>query len=118
MDLQLTGKRAIITGGSRGIGLATARALTAEGVDVALVARQREPLERAAAELAKSSGRKVLPIVADVRDDTAVRSAVGRTVEALGGVDILVNNAARTGIGTNYAFQRLDETTDESFWED
>ena len=118
MDLQLAGKRALITGGSRGIGLATARALTAEGVNVALVARNREQLEHAAAQLAASSRRKVLPLVADVRDDGAVRSAVARTVEAFGGLDILVNNAARTGIGTSQPYERLDETTDQSFWED
>ena len=122
MDLELNGKRAIVTGGSRGIGLATARALTAEGVDVALVARSRGPLEDAATKLAASSGRKVVPIVADVRDDAAVRAAVSRTVEILGGIDILVNNASKkqgnSSDGKDYPRERLDETTDEGFWED
>ena len=60
MDLQLAGKRAIVTGGSRGIGKAIARALAAEGVDVALVARSPEPLEAAAAEIAEASGQHIV----------------------------------------------------------
>ena len=62
MDLKLTGKRAVVTGASRGIGLAVARGLVAEGADVALIARDRERLERAAAELGGVSARpSVLP---------------------------------------------------------
>ena len=122
MDLQLNGKRAIITGGSRGIGYAIAQALLVEGVHVALVARNREPLEEAAGKLAASSSRKVVPIVADVRDDATVRHAVNRAIETLGGVDILVNNASKrhgnSSNGKDYPRESLDETTDEGFWED
>ncbi len=76
MDLELSGKRAGVTGASRGIGLAVARGLVAEGVDVALIARDRERLERAAAELRKASpGPRVLPVVCDTGSDEAV--AVG-----------------------------------------
>jgi len=94
MDLQLRGKRALVTGASRGIGKAIARALAAEGVELALVARGREALEAAAAELARETGSRVVPIVADTGDDASVR-AMGATVRAaLGSIDILVNCAA------------------------
>ncbi len=96
MDLQLAGKRAIVTGASRGIGFAVAAALTAEGADVALVARDEAALDAAATRLS-GPGRRVLAIAADTTDDAAVRAMVARTVAELGGVDILVNAAARPG---------------------
>ena len=93
MDLQLDGKRAIVTGGSRGIGLAIALALAAEGARVALVARDESAL-KAAAEQVAAHGGDVLAVSADSTDDDAVRAAVARVVDELGGVDILVNAAA------------------------
>lgn len=93
MDLQLSGKRAIVTGASRGIGLAIADGLAAEGVDVVLVARDQEALDRARDRVARH-GHRVLAIAADTTDDAAVRAMVERTVAGLGGVDILVNAAA------------------------
>ncbi len=99
MDLQLTGRRALVTGGSRGIGLAVARTLAAEGADVALVARDPERLRQAAAELAESSGRRFVALAADTGSDDEV-SAMAHTAETeLGGVDILVNSAARPNTG-------------------
>jgi len=87
MDLQLKGKRALVTGGSRGIGKAIAWALAREGVDVALLARAPDALHAAAAELASQTGRRVVGVV--------VRQAVAQAVSALGGsIDILVNAAA------------------------
>jgi NAD(P)-dependent dehydrogenase (short-subunit alcohol dehydrogenase family) len=97
MDLLLNGKRAIVTGGSRGIGKAIARQLADEGVDVAIVARGRERLEATAAEIAKATGRRIVPIVADMGDDASVEALVARVVSELGGIDILVNNAAAPG---------------------
>jgi NAD(P)-dependent dehydrogenase (short-subunit alcohol dehydrogenase family) len=116
MDLELEGKRAIVTGGSRGIGKAIARQLAAEGVDVVIAARTREPLERAAAELAGASGRKIIPVVADTANKTSVDAMVEAAVRALGGVDILVNNAAMPG-GISAA-TGLDQIVDEQALED
>ena len=98
MDLELKDKRALVTGGSRGIGKAIARALALEGADVAILARNPERLAAAAAELSEASGRKVVPVVADTSDDAQVARAVAEAVRALGGgIDILVNAAAEPG---------------------
>jgi NAD(P)-dependent dehydrogenase (short-subunit alcohol dehydrogenase family) len=97
MDLQLSGKRALVTGASRGIGKAIALALAREGVDVAIGARNLEALSATAAEIAAETGRRIAPLVVDTGDDASVRAWVANAVEALGGVDILVNNAAIPG---------------------
>jgi NAD(P)-dependent dehydrogenase (short-subunit alcohol dehydrogenase family) len=94
VDLELTGRRALVTGGSRGIGLAVARTLAAEGADVALVARGAEALRAAASELAAASGRHVIAVPADTGDDASVAAMVAEVDAQLGGVDILVNAAA------------------------
>jgi len=95
VDLQLTGKRAIITGGSRGIGLAVATVLIAEGAEVALVARGREALREAAGKLAAAHGTRVLAVEADTTSQESVEAMVAQVSAAFGGVDILVNSAAR-----------------------
>jgi NAD(P)-dependent dehydrogenase (short-subunit alcohol dehydrogenase family) len=97
MELELTGKRAIVTGGSRGIGKAIARELALEGVDVVIAARDKATLDAAAAELAAETGRRIIPIVADTTKWDDVQNMVDSTVAALGGVDILVNSAAMVG---------------------
>src|SRR5690242_11365200 len=97
MDLELAGKTAIVTGGSRGIGKAVARELAAEGVDVAIVARAQDVLEQTAAELAEATGRRIVPIVADTGSDDSVKSMVEQAARALGRIDILVNGAAQPG---------------------
>ncbi len=95
MDLQLTDKRALVTGGSRGIGKAVAYALAMEGVDVALLARDPQTLEAVAHSLSQQTGRRVVGVVADTRSEMEVRRAVAQAETALGGsVDILVNAAA------------------------
>lgn len=94
MDLQLTDKVAIVTGGSRGLGLASATALAAEGCRVAICARGEATLHEAATALAGVAGGadRVLPIVADVSSAADVERIVRQTVETFGRLDILVNN--------------------------
>ena len=110
MDLQLAGKRAIVTGASRGIGRAVANVLAAEGADVALVARDPSTLQAAADEVARH-GRRCSP-AADTTDDDAVRRMVETVAGEFGGVDILVNSAARPA-GGNFPHPRLADLTDD-----
>jgi NAD(P)-dependent dehydrogenase (short-subunit alcohol dehydrogenase family) len=90
MDLGLEGKRAIVTGGSLGIGKAIARELAREGADVAIVARTKETLEAAARELAAETKRRAIPLVADVTSKAQVDAMVARAAAQLGGLHILV----------------------------
>ncbi|HEX3134760.1 MAG TPA: SDR family oxidoreductase [Planctomycetota bacterium] len=108
-DFKLAGKRAIVTGGSRGIGKAIARALAQEGVDVVISSRNQTQVDATAAELSKQTGRKVIGVVADTTNDKAVDSLVAETVRRLGGVDILVNNAAAPGgLSTATKIEQVD----------
>ena len=116
MDLGLEGKRAIVTGGSRGIGKAIARQLALEGADVVIAARNGGPLEVAAAEIARETGRRVIPIVVDTGNRESVNRLVASSIERLSQVDILVNNAAVPG-GISPA-TRLDEVVDEQVLQD
>ena len=116
MDLQLTGTRAFVTGGSRGIGKAVARVLAEEGCDVAIAARDPDRLRATAAEIASATGRRIEPVVVDTRDDESVRAAIAAATAALGGIDILVNNAAQpSGQATP---PRLAELTSAALFED
>jgi NAD(P)-dependent dehydrogenase (short-subunit alcohol dehydrogenase family) len=100
MDLQLTGRRAVITGASRGIGLAIARALAAEGADVGLVARDVARLDSAAAELAAGGALgRVIAAACDTGDDESVATMAANLRSELGGVEILVNSAAQANTG-------------------
>lgn len=88
----LAGRVAIITGGSEGIGRATAALLARYGVAVVIAGRTEDKLSRAAAEIETTTGSPCIPIVADARDEAQVGRLVARTVEQFGRVDILVNN--------------------------
>jgi NAD(P)-dependent dehydrogenase (short-subunit alcohol dehydrogenase family) len=111
VDLQLAGKRAVVTGGSRGIGLAVARALAAEGADIALAARDKDALDAASTVLAGEYGCRVIGVSVDTADDASVAEMV-RTVSArLGGVDILINAAATPDAGVT----SLANLTNEQF---
>jgi len=99
MELKLNGKTALITGGSEGIGKGIALAFAREGVDVAICARRKEPLEAAAAEIARETNRKVIPITADLRKDADAKNFIEQGHKALGRVDIMVNNAGSAAGG-------------------
>ncbi|HEX5378145.1 MAG TPA: SDR family oxidoreductase [Phenylobacterium sp.] len=116
MDLRLTGKRALVTGGSKGIGLAIARQLAREGVDLVIAARNAAELEAAARDLAAESGRRVVGLTVDTRQDASVKALVDGCVATLGGLDILVNAAARPG--GQAPPPKLAEITDAIFWDD
>jgi NAD(P)-dependent dehydrogenase (short-subunit alcohol dehydrogenase family) len=109
MDLELKGKIALITGGSVGIGLAVARGLAKEGVNVAIVARDAERAVREAGRVAKDFGVKAIGIGADVSKPDSASASVGRVLRELGGLDILVNNA---GTGSS---ETILEATDEKW---
>jgi citronellol/citronellal dehydrogenase len=96
----LSGRTILMSGGSRGIGLAIAARAARDGARVALIAKTAEPHPRlpgtiyTAAEEIEAAGGEALPIVGDIRDAEAVEAAVAQTVERFGGIDIVVNNAS------------------------
>ena len=100
MDLKLTGKVAIVTGASRGIGLAIALRAARDGANVALIAKTAEPHPKlegtvyTAAEQIEAAGGHALPIVGDIRDEAQVADAVEQAVARFGGIDVCVNNAS------------------------
>ncbi|MFS0728013.1 SDR family NAD(P)-dependent oxidoreductase [Paenibacillus sp. 1P07SE] len=112
MYLGLAGKRAVVTGGSKGIGLATALQLAAEGADVVIVARRPEPLQEAVRQIKEQTGRDIYGVTGDVADAESVTNAVAEAVARLGGIDILINNA-----GTSAA-RPFDQVSDESWADD
>jgi 3-oxoacyl-[acyl-carrier protein] reductase len=110
MDLHLKDKVAIVTGGSRGLGLASARALSAEGCHVVICARGEERLEQAASELraTAAAGTSVLPVVADVSTVQGVQHLIYTAINQLGGIDVLVNNV---GLGKGAGLADTDDAT-------
>ena len=99
MDLGLDGRVALITGGSQGIGKATALRLATEGVSVAICARRQGLLEAAADEVRRETGGRVLPVVADISRPDEVKRLIGAVTRELGEIDILVNNAGTSATG-------------------
>lgn len=93
MELGLKGRAAAITGGSKGIGRAIARGLAAEGVNLVLLARGKEQLEKAAEEIAKESGVQVLPVQADIANSESLKAAAVAAKDRFGAIHIVVNNA-------------------------
>jgi 3-oxoacyl-[acyl-carrier protein] reductase len=106
MDLKLNGKKALVTGGSEGIGRAIALGLAREGVDVAICARRPAPLQKAAQEISEETGRRIVPLTADLTQDDQARTFVEKAHAELGAIDILVNNA---GSAPGGIIERLTE---------
>ena len=113
MDLVLSDKIAIVTGSSQGLGLASARALVAEGCRVCLCARGAERLMKVTAELQALAGNSesVLAVHADLSTAAGIETVLDRTAQTFGGLDILVNNVGRAGGGD------LLETSDADWQE-
>jgi len=108
-SFSLSGRKALVTGASRGIGAALAVGLAEAGADVAVAARESPALAATAAAIA-DAGRKSVAIAIDVRDPSAIRAGVERAVQALGGLDILVNNAGVEEVRDSLA-------VDEALWD-
>ncbi|MEM1315510.1 MAG: SDR family NAD(P)-dependent oxidoreductase, partial [Pseudomonadota bacterium] len=112
MDLGLDGRVALVTGASKGIGLAVAKTLAEEGCDVAMVARGEQLLMDEAEALAAATGRKITAQAADLTEKGAPAAIVSGAVAAHGRLDILVNNAGAAKAGDFF-----DDLTDED-WDD
>ena len=97
MDLQLTGRKALVTGASRGIGRAIALQLAAEGCDLALCARGLDSLQALADDL-RASGRKVVTAAVDVSDEEAVADFVDTAASELSGLDVVISNVSAGGL--------------------
>jgi NAD(P)-dependent dehydrogenase (short-subunit alcohol dehydrogenase family) len=108
-DMELSGKVAIVTGGTKGIGRSIAEALVSEGVSVCISARSRNEIDQTVSELMALNKAKVIGTVCDVRNHAQIKSLFELTASELGGVDILVNNA---GIGV---FGLVEEMAPEDF---
>src|SRR5918911_2645998 len=107
--MNLNGKAAIVTGGTKGIGRGIAEALVREGMNVCISARHEDEIERAVGELNEMDEGRAVGAVCDVRQVEEVQALVGFAVEELGGLDVLVNNA---GIGI---FGKVEEFSPEDF---
>ena len=105
----LTGRVAVVTGGSRGIGKAIAHGFAEAGASVVLVSRNENELAKASAEITRATGAKIAHVAADMSRRAEVKVLAGKALDAFGRVDVLVNNA-----GGNRP-QPIDEVTDETW---
>lgn len=109
MDLGLDGRRALVTGGSRGIGLAVARRLVAEGAAVTISGRDDDRLASAAEELRGAPGAVVHAVRADSGDRADIERLVASAASMMGGLEILINNAARASGGEPEDLRSVDD---------
>jgi NAD(P)-dependent dehydrogenase (short-subunit alcohol dehydrogenase family) len=112
MDIRLDGRTAVITGGSKGIGLAVATKLAQAGADVAIIARGQEALNEAAGQIAKTGAGRVVAVVADVSKAADITRAYDEVMAAFSKIDIVVNNAGTSNISP------FDKLTDEVIQQD
>ncbi len=114
MDLELTGKVAVITGGSVGIGLAIAEGLAAEGVDLVLAARAAERLRNESERIATQYGVRVRAVACDVGTADGVSALIAAVQAEFEGADILINNA---GAGSNETIMEAPDEKWQAYWE-
>jgi 3-oxoacyl-[acyl-carrier protein] reductase len=112
MEISLSGRAAIVTGGSKGIGFAVAKEFAASGADVAIVARNEAALKEAVAAIAKSAQSSVIGVQADVSKAADIQRAYEEVMSAFGKVDIIINNA-----GTSQAMS-FETLTDQILYDD
>ncbi len=112
MEITLTGRAAIVTGGSKGIGLAIATRFAASGADVAIIARGREALDQAVKTIGTAAKTRIIGIQGDVAIADDLERAYGEAMKAFGKIDVVVNNAGTTRTGA------FEEITDEIWRED
>ncbi len=111
MDVRLDGRTALVTGGSKGLGLAMATEFANSGADVVIVARREDVLKDAAAAIAKTAKTRIHPVTADVGTAAGVTHAYESAMAAFGKIDIVVNNAGKSQTA------KFEEVTDE-IWQD
>lgn len=99
MQVDLTGRSALVTGASTGLGLATAQRLASSGANVAILARRADALKAAAETIRRKASGMVLPLACDVTDEAATKAAADAAIGSFGGLDILVNNAGGSSRG-------------------
>src|SRR5262245_42585894 len=112
MEISLAGRSAIVTGGSKGIGLGVATRFAQSGADVAIVARGREALDHAAKTIDAAASGRVVAVAADVANAAGVKRAYDEVMRAFGKVDIVVNNAGTSRAGP------FEDLTDEVMQQD
>ena len=112
MEISLAGRSAVITGGSKGIGLGVATRFARSGADVAIVARGREALDHAAKTIDTAASGRVVVVAADVANAADVKRAYDEVMRAFGKVDIVVNNAGTSRAGP------FEDLTDEVMQQD
>ena len=117
MDLQLNGRRALINGGSQGIGYAIARLLAQEGARIAIAARREPALSNAKATIAREAAHEVVAVQGDIRKAEDCERIVAKATAALGGLDILVNNDGAPPLGPSLSFSDTDwsKAVDQNF---
>ena len=118
MEISLAGRSAVITGGSKGIGLGVATRFARSGADVAIVARGREALDHAAKTIDAAASGRVVAVAADVANATDVKRAYDEVMRAFGKVDIVVNNAgtSRTGPFEDLTDEVMQQDLDQKFF--
>ena len=122
MDLRLRDKKAIVTGGSRGMGKAIARQLAREGCDVAIGARTEEPLREAARDIAQETGRTIVPLVVDTLDADSIKTFVRQAAEMRSVESISLPIAPREWAGrfrtiwNRLPMNRSSRTSKKNFW--